>query len=55
MRRTKLSELTLGRTRKFISPTWYKVGGGGWMEPLPGVFFDILQYIEKILPLVDSL
>ena len=23
------SELTLGRTRKFIPPPWYKVGGGG--------------------------
>ena len=32
-----------------------KVGGGvGWMEPLPGVF-DILQYFETILPLVESL
>ena len=28
--------------------------GGGWMEPLPGVF-DMLQYFEKILPLVESL
>ena len=31
-----------------------KVGGVGWMEPLPGVF-DILQYFETILPLVESL
>ena len=29
-------------------------GGGGWMEPLPGVF-DFLQYFETILPLVESL
>ena len=28
--------------------------GGGWMEPLPGVF-DLMQYFEKILPLVGSL
>ena len=27
--------LTLGRTRKFIPPSWYEAegGGGGWMEP----------------------
>ena len=31
-----------------------RVGGGGWMEPLPGVF-DMLQYFETILPLVESL
>ena len=29
-------------------------GGGGSMEPLPGVF-DMLQYFETILPLVESL
>jgi len=53
--------LTLGRTRKFIPPPWYRKGGGrggaGWnrlMEPLPGVF-DTLQYFETILPLVESL
>ena len=28
-------------------------GGGGSMEPLPGVF-DMLQYFETILPLVES-
>ena len=28
--------------------------GAGWMEPLPGVF-DMLQYLETILPLVESL
>ena len=30
------------------------VGGGGWMEPLPRVF-DVLQHIETILLLVESL
>ena len=35
--------LSLGRKRKFIPLLWYKVGGGGgWGEPLPGVF-DMLQ------------
>ena len=29
-------------------------GGGGWMEPLPGVF-DMLLYFETILTLVESL
>ena len=29
-------------------------GGGGLMEPLPGVF-DMLQYFETILSLVESL
>ena len=49
------SDLTLGRTRKFIPPLWYK-GGGGWvfMEPLPRVF-DMLQYLGAILPFVESL
>ena len=28
--------------------------GGGWMEPLPGVF-DMLQYFETPFPLVESL
>ena len=57
--------LTLGRTCKFIPPPWNKgVGGGGggggwgwagfWMEARPGVF-DMLQYYEAILPLVESL
>ena len=32
----------------------YKGGGGWWMEPLPGVF-DMLQYFETILSLVESL
>ena len=50
------SSLTLGLTRKFIPLPWYKrdEGGGGWMEPLHGVF-DILQYFVTILPLVESL
>ena len=47
---------------KYIKPRTYKrirtptvvQGGGGWMAPLPGVF-DILQYFETILPLVESL
>ena len=39
---------SLGRTHKFIPPPWYKgIGGGGWMEPLSGVF-DMLQYFETI-------
>ena len=42
--------LTIGRTSKFIPPPWYK----GRMEPLPGVF-NMLQYFETILPLVESL
>ena len=46
--------LTLGRTRKVIPPPWYKGGGEEWMEPLPAVF-DMLQYFETILPLVESL
>ena len=47
--------LSLGRTRKFMPLVWYKGGGGGgWMEPLPGVF-DMLQYFETILPLVENL
>ena len=45
---------SLGRTRGFIPPPWYKGGGDGWMEPLSGVF-DVLQYFETILPLVESL
>ena len=46
------SSLTLGRTRNSY-PTVVQ-GEGRWMEPLPGVF-DILQYFETILPLVESL
>ena len=44
--------LILGRRSKFIPPPWYK--GRGGMELLPGVF-DMLQYFETILPLVQSL
>ena len=36
------------------TPTVVQGGGGGWMEPLPGVF-DTLQYFKTILPLVESL
>ena len=43
------------RTYKQIhTPTVVKRGGEGWMEPLPGVF-DMLQYFETILLLVESL
>ena len=45
---------SLGRTRKFIPPPRYKGVKGGGMEPLSGVF-DMLQYFETILPLVESL
>ena len=47
------SDLTQGRTRKFIPTPWYKVGGGGgggggsWMEPLRRVF-DVLQYFDFV-------
>ena len=44
----------LGRTRKFILLLLYNGVGEGWMEPLPGVF-DMLQYFETILPLVENL
>ena len=49
------NDLTLGCTRKFITPPWYKGrgGGGGW-NPSPE-FSDMLQYFETILPLVGSL
>ena len=50
--------LTLGRRRKFIPPLWYKGGGEGagwpWIEPIPAVF-DMLQYFETIVGLVESL
>ena len=47
--------LSLGCTHKYIPLVWYKGGGGGgWMEPLPGVF-DMLQYFETILTLVENL
>ena len=31
----KNSKLTLGLTRKFISPPWYKAGGGGGVDGAP--------------------
>ena len=43
--------LTL-RTSKFIPPPWFKKRGGVYVTP-PGVF-DMLQYFETILPLVES-
>ena len=46
--------LSLGRRRKFILLLLYNGVGEGWMEPLPGVF-DILQYFETMLPLVENL
>ena len=49
----RLLVLTIGRISKFIPPPWYK-GVGVWIEPHPGVF-DMLQYFETILPLVESL
>ena len=45
--------LTLGRTGNAIH-TRSVVQGGGGMEPLPEIF-DMLQYFETILPLVESL
>ena len=46
--------LSLGRTRKIILLLFYNGVGERWMEPLPGVF-DMLQYFETILPLVENL
>ena len=50
-----ISNLTLIRTHKIIihTPTMVQKGGG-LIEPLPAVF-DMLQYFEMILPLVESL
>ena len=36
------------------TPSMVRGGGGWWIEPLPGVF-DMLQYFETILPLVERL
>ena len=36
-------------TQKSYPHLGTRVGGGGWMESLPGVF-DMLQYFETILP-----
>ena len=50
-----LFALTLGRTRKAIPPPLYKgVGGREVMKPLPW-FFDMLQYVGKVLPSVENL
>ena len=35
--------------RQIHTPTVVRGGGGGWIEPLPGVL-DMLQYFETILP-----
>ena len=45
--------LSLGRYTQIHTSTVVQ-GGAGWMELLPGVF-DMLQYFETILPLVESL
>ena len=61
--RTRRVTTDLGQTisinlwtyKQIHTPTVVQRGGGeGWMEPLPGVF-DMLQYFETILPLVESL
>ena len=46
---------TQGRARKFTPPPWYKGRGerDGW-NPGPPRSFDVLQYFETILPLVQS-
>ena len=47
--------LTLGRTRKFIPPPWYKGGRGRGVDGTQRRIFDMLQYFETILPSVKSL
>ena len=49
-------ECVFSRLKQIHTPTVVQCDGGGgqWMEPLPGVF-DMLQYFETILPLVESL
>ena len=50
------SSLTLGRTRKFIPPPWYKGGGGVLNGNPPRSFWYIaVLNFETILPLVESL
>ena len=45
---------TLGHTSQVIPSIMVEWGrGGGLMEPLLRVF-DMLQYVEKILPSVES-
>ena len=48
--------INLWTYKQIHTPTVVQRGGGveGWLEPLPGVF-DMLQYFETILPLVESL
>ena len=46
----KIDKLTLGSTRNFIPPLWYK-GEGSGRNPYP----DMLQYFKTILLLVESL
>ena len=48
-------EYVFSRLKQIHTPTVVQWGGWGeGMEPLPGVF-DMLQYFETILPLVESL
>ena len=44
---------TQGRARKFTPPPWYK-GRAKGMDGTPPRSFDVLQYFETILPLVQS-
>ena len=46
--------LTLGRTRKFIPPPWYKGGRGPGVDGTQPRIFDMLQYFETILPSVKA-
>ena len=51
--------LSLGHTRKFIPPPWYRGVGGGVMEPRgdwwnPSPEFLMLQYFETTLPSMES-
>ena len=51
------SHFNLGTYTQIHTPTVVQGGGGGggsWMVPLSRVF-DMLQYFETILPLVESL
>ena len=50
-----IGNLTLGRTHKSYPHSGTMEGGGGGVDGThPGVF-DMLQYFETILPLVESL
>ena len=47
---------TLGRTRKFIPPPWYKgAERGGGIDETPRQNFDMLQYFKTILLSVENL